>query len=238
MKRTILILTLTLPIAQLTYAMEKNIPALNNPVKTLSIDIKKTIRKINEKFKGNKEDIEKYINLKFSYNAATAIKLAKEYYYIFGKTHNLNRMIDYNNLAKYRKSEFLNIDQEYGFSIKELMDNHKLPEIYTCYELKALDLSNLKIDSLDGLSLLNNSEEIQYLFLDHNQITSINGEYFKNLSNLKHFYLNDNKIDKINIANFICLKELFNINLNNNALSDELRLKLSQYFNGKALLTI
>lgn len=231
-------LILSLMTIQFTFGMEPQIYLPKDKSKAdYTFNAKNLIKLIYTKFNGNKKDIEKYISLKFSYNPNHAIKLAKEYYYIYGKVFSLNSFSENRLLAKLRQGEFLNIGFHYGFSIQDLIDNNKIYCNYTSH-LKALDLSNLKIESLIGLDNLELKEQVEYLFLDHNQLTFIPEYSFQRLPNLINLYLNNNNIKNIDLNAFPDATKIPYINLINNKFDTEIIENIKNYFYGKAMLFI
>lgn len=84
---------------------------------------------------------------------------------------------------------------------------------------KTLDLSGLKIDSLDGLLAIPGIKTIFNIILTHNLITQIKRTDFAGLSQLNTLDLSNNDIELLETDGFAELASLINLFLNNNRIT-------------------
>lgn len=199
-------------------------------------DINRVARYMNQrvydKLKGDKWAIEKDIkrnleNKHFTPNIA--VTLAKQYYFVFGEVISSDKMTyaPYLYPEQYfkwgllgRREQFLDIGINYGFSIQELIDNNKIPSSCIFLDFVCLDLSHLKIESLEGLENIKNIERVQWLFLGYNQIKKLLPGKFCCTAKLLDLYLNNNNIEEILPDTFKGLDNLKFLNLAYNNLTD------------------
>lgn len=190
------------------------------------------IKKIYDVFNGNKKSIERYIRSKLKdgeYTEQFAIQLAKNYYFIYGRVIDTEKMIfnvcySRDPMKKWgllkRVEQFLDIGVDYGFSIKELILNDKIPK-FCCYvDNICLDLSYLKIESLEGLDVLSGLGYVEWLFLDHNQIGIIEEYSFIFATRLLNLYLHNNKINNLSNNAFTGLSCLRMLKLSDNEIRE------------------
>lgn len=200
----------------------------NSSLKTKSINA--ILSNLNKVFNGDKEKIEDYLkeNVLKRVPIDLHIEFTKQYFFLFSSIRpNLRVSSDLETEIHKRESGCLNLGFEWGFTVKELIENLKIPKSYVlCLNAHILDLSNLKINSLEGLNRINNLHKIKYLVLNNNQITYINPDAFIGLEHLIDIELNDNHIDSIAIDAFTKLPHLNKLELKNNFLTDEVKKKL------------
>ena len=113
----------------------------------------------------------------------------------------------------------LNTEAPWGVSIKELLQADKLPKPKVLGDYIELDLSNLRINDLDGLQQVPNIENLVKLDLKDNKISAIGPNAFARLKNLETLHLNDNKINAIGPKAFAGLDNLEILTLDDNQIS-------------------
>ena len=86
--------------------------------------------------------------------------------------------------------------------------------------LKILDFSFNKIDSIDGVNFFSKFPILDSLDLSFNEFHSLLNSYFPNLSQLKYLYLNNNQILTIQNETFNHLKNLIHLDLSQNLIYD------------------
>lgn len=160
-------------------------PIENNKKPLTSTYLDLLLKQAAKENKNDKKAIEKYINKQSSQNAKAY--MAKRYFYFYG---------DPNVKESKRPNEFLTIDAPYGFSINELIDFKKLPSKLISSK-KILDLSNFKINSLDGLCRIPGVNKVVTLNLENNEITELKSNTFDCMPELNKLNLQSNKIDTI-----------------------------------------
>lgn len=159
-----------------------------------------------------KENLETCIKDYFNPIAREAI--AKEYFYLYGDVNTIP--FSYNVFDKNRDIQFLNVGIDYGFSIQELVDNGKIPKIIDGIGgTRRLDLSNLKIKSLDGIANIKDIRSIANIDLSHNLIENISNRDFKDICPTI-LYLDHNLISSIGPNCFDNLFDLAILALNDN----------------------
>ena len=169
---------------------------------------------LNQDFQGDKQAFEEYIE-ESNFSDELKIALAKQYFYRFGVLESIGQYVN-------RKDQFLNISINYGFSILDLVRNNKLPKVMKYIsplgkEINRLSLKDLKINSLEGLSVL--PKNIHTLDLSSNQISIIKSNAFKNLTNLNTLVLTNNQISTIEPNAFEDLTNLRELYLRENQIS-------------------
>ncbi len=115
-----------------------------------------------------------------------------------------------------------------GFSIRDFLDaGRQFPirpgqiehGIFLLDKVPSCDLSNQRINSLEGLLYVPEIEKCQALDLHHNQISSIQPGAFQGLTNLEWLHLDHNQISSIQPGTFQELVSLRRIHLNNNQIT-------------------
>ena len=112
----------------------------------------------------------------------------------------------------------------WGFSIQDYLTipalKEKMPEITTNdFGQKVLNLSNMKINDLKGLQNIPNIKTVQTLFLDNNQLTTIQPNAFAGLTNLEWLGLGENQLSTIPTKAFAGLTNLKDLFLRDNQLT-------------------
>ncbi|XP_048513492.1 leucine-rich repeat-containing G-protein coupled receptor 6-like [Athalia rosae] len=109
-----------------------------------------------------------------------------------------------------------------------LLDSNKIIELNhrafnNLPSLKTITLRNNEISDIneDAFAKLNSSASEIHLFLDNNQIRTLNKGSFSNIKGLKHIGLSGNKISTISSLTFINLPSLGSIEIQNQSLNPE-----------------
>jgi len=103
-------------------------------------------------------------------------------------------LLNNENLAKLNK-DFSTLD--YGFSVKELNDRKQLPKIDADeYYGTSFNLSNMRIEDLEGFESIKGIEEVDTLNLNNNAIKKIPENFFEKLPNLEYLYLANNYLEE------------------------------------------
>lgn len=173
-------------------------------------------------FSNNKKAIEK--ELQKINPVEIRIAIAKQFFFLFGDIEISDLS---NERAKEKRSkQFLNIGVDYNFTVQELLDNNKLPDIEKSNITKGepifftLDLRFLKIKSLKGLTEINNYETITDILLDGNKINKIKDNAFKNSKGLILLSLKYNNLCQIDVNAFKKLPNIGELFLVKTYLSD------------------
>lgn len=138
-------------------------------------------------FLGDKKKIEEFISdqfLKKSNHQFLAQELAKEYFYLYG---------DLSKEDRSKKKEFLDIGIEYSFSFNEIFSR----KTFQLISSDILDLSSLKLNSIDGLSAYNEADKVKTIWLCNNFISSIKKDDFASFPNLKTLALSNNRLTEV-----------------------------------------
>ncbi len=118
--------------------------------------------------------------------------------------------------------EALNTGVLWGLSIQDYLDSpalkNKMPQI-TGRTTPFLKLSNMKINNLQGLQNILNIKTVKMLYLDNNQLTTIQPNAFAGLTNLQLLALNRNQLTTIPTNAFAGLTNLQWLYLNRNQLT-------------------
>lgn len=189
----------------------------------------------------SKDNIEDYIN-NLNIPVETKILLAKYYF-----CKNIIPNIFMSELNKYPAKQTddtdkyclpLNIKEAYGVSIQDLIDADIFKTYYNrIYQnplgINRLNLSNLHINSLKGLSNLPQISEITHLNLDFNKITYIDPEDIKYLTNLEDLRLSNNQITFIEKSVFDNLPKLRALGTTNNLFTKIDEDQVLKYFYGE-----
>ena len=107
-----------------------------------------------------------------------------------------------------------------GFSIHDLIYMKALPEIGYLDHGPSLNLSGLRINSLDGLHNIPKINTVVDINLFSNLITEIHPHTFNNLPNLCILYLGDNSITEIHPDTFNNLPYLYKLYLGDNSITE------------------
>lgn len=185
------------------------------PHTLIELAAKALIKHIYQIHNGIKQRIETFIVQEFILKVDLtdlAIQLCKEYFYMYAKT--------YVTIPEIRKKQFLDIGIDYGFSIQELLDNEKIL-ISSDLEMISnnLNLSYLKINSLEGLENIANIDKLVYLDLGHNQLSFLGENCFSKVRQLEWLILENNRIGAINPECFNNFHNLKRLNLSKNNIS-------------------
>lgn len=128
----------------------------------------------------------------------------------------------------------------HAVSIRQLLSQGKIPAMVSVKHalpersLVTLDLSDKKIDSLDGLLEIQNIREAQRINLDFNLLTDIPEGSFKGLNKLQELNLNYNQLTSINPVAIVILYSLRDLFLNSNPLSCSDVVLLEMHLKGRA----
>jgi len=109
---------------------------------------------------------------------------------------------------------------EPGVSIRELLESGRLPEIEVKNERKTLDLSNRRINSLDGLQEIPGIKTVEALDLSNNKLQSLLEGVFAGLNELQELSLSGNNLESLPEGVFAGLNRLWRLYLNNNQLRE------------------
>lgn len=101
----------------------------------------------------------------------------------------------------------------YGVSIRELLVLNRLPEIPEYWEY---DLSELRINSLDGLQDIPDIGKVKLLNLSHNELTEVKEGDFVGLGNLDELILSHNRLTKLPAKTFRGLGSLTSLVVSHN----------------------
>ncbi len=145
-------------------------------------------------------------------------KFAKKWYLTYGRELKLPATW----IKKYFPGQTPEQVLDYGLSIQDYLDSPVLKEkiqIKTTRGEVTLDLSKMKINDLNGLQKIPNIETVQKLYLDHNQLTTIQPNTFAGLTNLTHLSISRNQLTTIQPNAFAGLNNLQWLFLNNNQLN-------------------
>ena len=117
----------------------------------------------------------------------------------------------------------LNTGVPWGLSIQDFLDSPVLqnqrPQITTCWGQNTYNLSNMKINDLNGLQNIPNIKTVVRLDLDNNQLTTIQPNAFAGLTSLMGISLEINQLTTIQPKAFAGLPNLKNLFLSNNKLT-------------------
>ncbi len=150
-------------------------------------------------------------------------KFAKKWYLTYGRKLKIPAFF----IKKYFPGQTTEQVLDYGLSIQDYLDNpvlkNKIPQITKRptfgREETRLDLSNMKINDLNGLRNILNIKTVQFLRLGNNQLTTIPTNAFAGLTNLKDLFLRDNQLTTIQPNAFTGLTSLTELALYNNQLT-------------------
>ena len=180
----------------------------------LKINTAKEIKKIYQKYNGDKNQIQEFIKnqlLMEVIDQDLAVALAKEFFYLLA---NSRARLPNSTSVHERKLLFLNLSINYGFSIQELLENNIVSKVIIelpfrpSWIFSSLDLSYLKINSLEGLDKIPNIASIQHLNLSQNLLTEVDIKKLLCLESIKWLDLSDNPIVKVDIENLKRIKSL------------------------------
>lgn len=108
-------------------------------------------------------------------------------------------------------------------SVSSLAMTNKIPPISTIHTgQRRLNLSNLQLESLDGLADIPDIATVEELILANNSFIFLPGKAFDSLPNLRILNLSNNQLrDKLSLFAFDGLSNLTHLNLSNNNLRDQ-----------------
>lgn len=112
---------------------------------------------------------------------------------------------------------YLDVGYDYGFSVRELIDANR---IAVKGETGTLNLSNLRITSLDGMERVASKEFVTNLNLSNNQLTFLPDPAFPGFGRLERLIISHNKIVEIADRAFDGLVSLEYLDLSYNKLTD------------------
>ncbi len=156
------------------------------------------IKYIYRSHNGDREEIEAIV-LSLPISATCKALLAKYWYLNFG----------------YERAFILPGDLDYEFSLEELSTYNKLPIVHGF----TLNLGNLKLNDLTGLSNIPGIESVKELFLATNKLTTLPETAFSRASSLETLSLSNNRLIELPEKIFKGLKHLEWLNLGNNQLT-------------------
>ncbi len=178
-----------------------NVPSLTQ--QALIAAAKKLVQEIHSE---NPQDIKKYItgktNLPTDLHVPLLVEIGRQYYIKHGIE--------------------LNIKVPWGFSIQDYLTIPALKskiQIRTVSGKIALDLSNMKINNLQGLKKIPNIGTLQILSLENNPLTTIQPNAFAGLTNLDVLFLENNQLTIIPTNAFAGLTNLDYLYLDHNQLT-------------------
>ena len=100
-------------------------------------------------------------------------------------------------------------ENSYGFSIPELMEYGRFDrKIEIKYGENILNLSKLRLNSLDGLNAISDIQTVRELYLSYNKLSSLPAGLFNGLSNLQRLYLFSNELTSLPVGVFNGLSSL------------------------------
>lgn len=226
-----LILNLNLTLCININSMDFFYPKKNKLLEKFSLSTlaaRSYVRDLFYRYNGNKEKIEDEI--KKIYPIEVRIAIAKQYFFIFGDVDVHDLTLE--EAQRKRENQFLEIGYYYGFTIQELVDNNKIPQIVKDSINKGipifhiLDLRFLKIISIKGLTKIQEFDTITDIYLDNNEIRKIKERDFPESTNIIFISINNNKISEIDINVFRKLPNLGEFFLSENLISDKKKQEL------------
>ena len=186
-----------------------DIEALKGPVANAMI------HDMYKKYGGNRNMIEWYI-LKIPIEKSEIRAWVAKYWFL--------------NYGNVNLQDFILPDLDYGFSIAELLQFHKLPkpEDYLIIDLipgsslegtAELNLKNLRINDLTGLNAIPNISSVTVLNLDNNRLSHLPPKVFTGLNKLELLGLKNNWLTDLKSGVFAGLSRLRRLNLGGNRLT-------------------
>lgn len=108
-------------------------------------------------------------------------------------------------------------ENNYGFSIQDYIDYQ--PQLITAMQNEnRLDLSNMRLNCLEGFSSIPNLKTLQWLDLDNNQLSELPLGIFSGLTSLQNLSIDNNNLGALPLTIFNGLSALQWLSLGNNEL--------------------